>query len=113
MIYIFDTSSIRELKHFYPSVFKSIWDGLDRLIKQGNLWSTREVWNELDFQNVSPDVETWKIQHKKIFAQPNATELQFVAKILQISHFQNLIGEQQRLKGTPVADPFVIACAKV
>jgi len=27
--------------------------------------------------------------------------------------FQSLVGEQQRLKGTPVADPFVIACAKI
>lgn len=29
MIYVFDTSSIRSLQHFYPSVFKTIWDGLD------------------------------------------------------------------------------------
>jgi hypothetical protein len=28
-------------------------------------------------------------------------------------HFQALIGEKQRLMGTPVADPFVIACAKI
>ena len=44
---------------------------------------------------------------------PTAAELQFVAQIFQIKHFQSLIGEQQRLKGTPVADPFVIACAKI
>lgn len=30
MIYVFDTSSIRSLQHFYQSVFKTIWDGLDR-----------------------------------------------------------------------------------
>lgn len=33
MIYVFDTSSIRSLQHFYPSVFKSIWDGLDGLVQ--------------------------------------------------------------------------------
>ena len=113
MIYVFDTSSIRSLQHFYPSVFKTIWDGLDSLVLQQNLISTREVWNELGRQNVSTDVLAWAKQNKPIFTTPNAAELQFVAQIFQIKHFQNLIGEQQRLKGTPVADPFVIACAKI
>lgn len=113
MIYVFDTSSIRSLQHFYPSVFKTIWDGLDGLVQQQNLISTREVWNELGRQNVSVDVLAWAKQNKQIFTTPNAAELQFVAQIFQIKHFQSLIGEQQRLKGTPVADPFVIACAKI
>jgi hypothetical protein len=113
VIYVFDTSSLRSLQHFYPSVFKTIWDGLDTLIQQQNLISTREVWNELGRQNVSADVLAWAKQNKQIFTTPNAAELQFVAQIFQIPHFQNLIGEQQRLKGTPVADPFVIACAKI
>lgn len=113
MIYVFDTSSIRSLQHFYPSVFKTIWDGLDGLVLQQNLISTREVWNELERQNVSADVLAWAKHNKQIFTTPNAAELQFVAQILQIKHFQSLIGEQQRLKGTPVADPFIIACAKI
>ena len=113
MIYVFDTSSIRSLQHFYPSVFKTIWDGLDGLMQHKNLVSTREVWNELGRQNVSADVLAWAKHNKQIFTTPNAAELQFVAQIFQIKHFQNLIGEQQRLKGTPVADPFVIACAKI
>ncbi|HQS58731.1 MAG: hypothetical protein B7Y56_10870 [Gallionellales bacterium 35-53-114] len=113
MIYVFDTSSIRSLQHFYPSVFKTIWDGLDTLIQQKTLISTREVWNELERQNVSADVLAWAKLNKQIFTTPTTAELQFVATIFQISHFQSLIGEQQRLKGTPVADPFVIACAKI
>lgn len=113
MIYVFDTSSIRSLQHFYPSVFKTIWDGLDSLIQQKTLISPREVWNELERQNISDDVLAWAKQSKRIFTTPSSVELQFVAQIFQIKHFQNLIGEQQRLKGTPVADPFVIACAKI
>lgn len=113
MTYVFDTTSIRSLQHFYPSVFKTIWDGLDGLVQQQNLISTREVWNELGRQNVSADVLAWAKQNKQIFTTPNAAELQFVAQIFQIQHFQSLIGEQQRLKGMPVADPFVIACAKI
>lgn len=113
MIYVFDSSSIRSLQHFYPRVFKSIWDGLDVLVQEKGLISTREVFNELESQAVSAELLQWVKDNKSIFSTPSAAELQFVATIFQIRHFQSLIGVKQRLKGTPVADPFVIACAKV
>ena len=112
MIYVFDTSSLRALQHFYPAVFKSIWNGLNALVEKNELISTREVWNELERQNVNVKVLEWAKRNKQIFTKPNAVELQFVVQIFRVRHFQGLIGEQQRLKGTPVADPFVIACAK-
>lgn len=113
MIYVFDTSSIRALQHFYPRVFKSIWDGLDVLVQQELLTSTREVFNELERQAISAEVLQWSKDNKQIFTTPNNSELQFVATIFQVNHFQSLIGKQQQLKGTPVADPFVIAKAKI
>lgn len=113
MIYVFDTSSLRSLQHFYPSVFKSVWDGLDALADQRDLMSTREVFNELERQDVSEEVRRWAKMHKALFSTPAGPELEFVAEIFRIKHFQGLIGAQQRLKGMPVADPFVIACAKV
>ncbi|WP_321922229.1 PIN domain-containing protein [Burkholderia sp. BCC1998] len=113
MIYVFDTSSIRSLQHFYPRVFRSIWDGIERLVGQRRLISTREVLNEIERQAVSADVLAWVRSNRSLFTTPNADELRFVAAILKIRHFQALIGQQQRLKGTPVADPFVIACARV
>lgn len=112
MMYVFDTSSIRALQHFYPRVFRSIWDSLGALADQHELRSTREVFNELERQAVSEEVLEWAKNHKDIFATPTGPELQFVAEIFRVKHFQGLIGTQQRLKGTPVADPFVIACAK-
>ncbi len=36
-----------------------------------------------------------------------------MAEIFKVSHFQQLVGEEQRLKGQYVADPWVVACAKV
>jgi hypothetical protein len=113
MIYVFDTSSIRSLQHFYPRVFKKIWADLDGLAQAGNFISTREVFNELERQAVSQDVLNWAKNHKVLFTTPLPAEQQFVAEIFKIKHFQGLIGKQQQLKGTPVADPFVIACAKV
>lgn len=113
MIYVFDTSSIHALQHFYPAVFKTIWDSLNLLVENKKVISTREVYNELERQNVSDDILVWSKQNKQIFTTPTTEELNFVAQIFLVSHFQSLIGEQQRLKGTPVADPFVIACAKI
>lgn len=113
MIYVFDTSSLSALKHFYPVIFKSIWTGLDDLVQQQKLISTREVWNEMERGNPDQHTNEWLKSRKEIFTIPSAAELQFVAQIFQIPHFQGLIGQKQRLTGTPVADPFVIACAKV
>lgn len=113
MIYVFDTSSLSEFKHFYPGVFKSIWLGLDDLVQQQKLISTREVWNEMQRGNSDQHTNEWLKTRKEIFTTPSSDELQFVAEIFRVPHFQGLIGQKQRLKGDPVADPFVIACAKV
>lgn len=113
MIYVFDTSSLSKFKHFYPMVFKSIWAELDDLVKRKKLISTREVWNELQRGNPDQHTNEWLQARKEIFTMPSKAELLFVAQIFQIHHFQGLIGQRQRLKGDPVADPFVIACAKI
>lgn len=81
MIYVFDTSSIRSLQHFYPSVFKSIWDGLDNLVEVEEFISTREVLNELERQDVSNDVLMWIKNNKHIFLTPTGPEMLFVAEI--------------------------------
>lgn len=113
MTYVFDTSSLRSLQHFYPRVFKSIWDGLDALVAQKYLISTREVYRELEGQAITAELLKWAKANKALFTTPTGPELGFVAEIFKVGHFQGLIGKQQQLKGTPVADPFVIACARI
>ena len=44
---------------------------------------------------------------------PNNAELEFVNKIFSINHFRQLISNKSILRGTPVADPFVIARAAI
>ena len=112
MIYVFDTGSIRALQHFYPSIFKNIWNQIENLANEGDFISTRESLRELEQQAISDELFSWVTNHKHLFTTPSSTELEFVAEIFRVKHFQGLIGAQQRLKGMPVADPFVIACAK-
>lgn len=113
MIYVFDTSSIRALQHFFPTIFQSVWAGIDRLVAEGRLISTREVFNELENQDISDALWGWVRANKALFQTPTAEELEFVAHIFSIPHFQSLIGAKQRLRGSPVADPFVIALARI
>ncbi len=113
MIYVFDTSSLHSLKHVYPTVFKGIWSMLEELTESGELISTREVFKELQGQDTGAHVKQWAKVHKSLFGTPTNQELLFVSEIFKVPHFQNLIGVRQRLKGMPVADPFVIACARV
>ena len=74
MIYVFDTSSPRELQHFYPAIFRSIWPLLNELVHEGLLVSTKEVFHELGNQNVSEDVLLWCKSSKRIFAVPTSEE---------------------------------------
>jgi hypothetical protein len=112
-MYIFDSGPFSKLKHYYPAVFKSVWAGLDQLISGGELISTKEVWTELENGDPNKHVQPWLKARKPIFTVPTAAELVVVSKILAVPHFQTLIGEKQRLRGTPVADPFVVAAASV
>jgi len=88
MIYIFDNSSLSRLKHFFPEVFVSIWTGLDDLVKQKHLISTREVWNELQRGTADKYVHDWLKARKEIFTTPDAKELQFVAQIFKSNIFK-------------------------
>src|SRR5574341_1673508 len=111
MIYVFDTSSFKVLKNFYPSRFPSLWKGIKDLVIAQRLISVREVQKELESYLESDFLQGWANANKHIFLVPTNEELGFVAKIFAVPHFLSLIGQRNILKGTPVADPFVIAAA--
>ncbi|HWO00976.1 MAG TPA: DUF4411 family protein [Blastocatellia bacterium] len=112
-MHVFDTSSFRVLRHYYPATFESVWIGIEQLVNEGLLISTREVLTELESFNDSGFILEWAKNHKDIFATPSNEELEFVANIFRVEHFKALISQKALLKGTPVADPFVIAAAAV
>ena len=55
----------------------------------------------------------WAKERRASFLKPDSAETVFVAGIFRVPHFLTLVGETQRLQGSTVADPFIIACAKV
>lgn len=113
MPYIFDTSSLITLKHFYPSRFPSLWESIDEAVLNGDILSVREVYNELEYGANNTHVHEWAKLNKPIFLTPDSSETTFVGTIFSVNHFRTLITQRNLLKGMPVADPFVIAAAKI
>ena len=112
MIYVFDTSSLSELDGYYPNIVTSFWSQFDAATVAGDIISTREVRGELE-RSGKATVMAWAKLNSAVFTTPSAAETAFVAKIFAVQHFQALINTKAALNGTPVADPFVIACAKI
>ncbi len=112
MIYVFDSSPLIDLfQHYYSERFPTLWENFDTLASAQKIISAREVFNELEGHE--DRLADWVKNHRDLFVQPTVDELDFVAEIFKVVHFQTLIRKKERLLGKPVADPFVIAKAKV
>lgn len=98
-------------RHYYPDRFPSLWERFDVMRHSDQVVSVREVANELGGQE--DRLSAWVGSNKPFFKNPTAGELEIVADIFKVPHFQALIRQQERLQGRPVADPFVIAKAGV
>lgn len=113
MVYVFDTSSFRVLNHYFPQRFPSFWINFNTHTSSGKIISVREVYNELVLQGIKPHLTDWVKLNKTIFLTPDANETKFIAQIFAVPHFRNLVNQKQILQGRPVADPFVVASAKI
>lgn len=113
MTYVFDTNSFRVIGNYFPARFPSFWNTFNDFVNTGNVVSVREVLRELDHQVRHQHLRDWIDHNKRIFLLPTPEETEFVSGIFAIEHFQALVSNKQRLKSTPVADPFIIASAGV
>jgi len=112
MIYVFDSNSFSEMSPYFPDIFPAFWTKFELALANGEILSTREVLLELT-DGPQNHILEWCNNNKSIFEVPNNAELEFVNKIFSINHFRQLISNKSILRGTPVADPFVIARAAI
>jgi hypothetical protein len=113
MKYVFDSGPLIDLfKHYYPDRFPTLWKNFYNLVSEGQLISVREVYNEIESRG--DNLAEWaKLEKNILFTTSSPEELFFVTQIFQVPHFQSMIRNKERLQGKPVADPFVIARAKI
>lgn len=108
--YVFDSGPFIDLNNYPPDIFSSFWDQLNQMLKEGEIISSIEVFRELEDYN-DEFVAEWTKKNKKYFLKPSIEEQELAKEIL--AKFPYLIKEDVILSGKPLADPFVIAQAKV
>jgi hypothetical protein len=106
MRYSVDASILIEgwRRQFPPDVVPGFWEGLDELIKSGDLRATEEVLYELDRKD--DEVYEWIKTRKELFISIDETIQAVVSKIL--TTHPTLIDSRRNRSS---ADPFVIALA--
>ena len=111
--YSLDTNTISQIYRFYyKDRFPSFWIRFNALVSSGSASSVSEVEAELTRRSgLMPAVQELKQLHQGFFAQPSAEEQAFVGEVFSVPLFRNPISAKAIAKGTPVADPFIIAKA--
>jgi hypothetical protein len=112
-VYVLDTSSIQVLGSYYPTTFQALWRDFDALVDRGGIVSVEEVRDELAARNRSEHLNDWIGRNGALFHPPTEAEIGFVREIFTVRHFEQLVPQRARLEGTPVADPWVIARARI
>ena len=111
--YSLDTNTLSLVYRFYyKDRFPSFWSRFDNLVISGRVCSVSEVEAELRQRSgLITAVQQLKQLNQDFFALPSAEEQAFIGHIFNVPQFRNLISAKAIAKGSPVADPFVIAKA--
>lgn len=108
MAYCIDTSAILDgwVRYYPRDVFPTLWRNLETMVAEGRLVAPDEVLRELSKHD--DDVHAWAQKQVGLFC-PLEDEIQVAtAEILEA--FPRLVNNE---RNRSVADPFVIAVAKI
>jgi predicted nucleic acid-binding protein len=113
--YVVDTNVLITLMAYHPPdkpAYKAIWDEIESLIKQKNIFSTMVVYDEImRYLGKDDRLKKWAISHKKRFFIPTNPEVFKLAQDVA-KNFPDLLDKKKLQTGEPDADPFLIALAK-
>lgn len=112
-MYVLDTNIFISFGHYFPRRFPTIWNKIDTLTSNGDIISVREVRHELDSACSVEHVLKWINNNKHIFKIATNDECEIVKQIFEYPQYRGFIKRKNMLIGMPVADPFIIAAAKV
>ena len=109
-IYCLDTSSLVTSWHLrYPvDVFPTLWNRIDEWGKIGRILAPEEVIREIE--KIEDDLNEWLRQRPYISQPPDEQVQREVRDILGPGRFSRLVDTK---KGRSIADPWVIAQARV
>jgi hypothetical protein len=100
-------------------VFDDIWEPWSQYISEGKIISVDEVYQELknwgfvrDKEN-DDDISIWLKKHKSCFRIPTDEEGYIIREIFTSKKFRESVKEKSLRSGSPEADVFLIAKAKL
>lgn len=110
--YVLDTGFFVTSRAYYPGNFPSFWKKMEKAVSYGTISSVKEVMKELKrYEGDQEHLLDWIKIHKQIFTNPSPEEQKKTRQILAVPEFQGLVAKKNRIKGSPAADPFIIAKA--
>lgn len=114
MLYILDTNVLCAIfRHYFFDSFPTFWTKFDDLVSSGEIYSVREVFNEIKAADRDDILENWARKHRDFFKDPTPEELRFITEIFNVPHFRQNLARKRLLHGGAYADPFIIAKAKI
>ena len=113
--YVIDTNVLITLMTHHPKdkpAYQAIWDEIESLIKQGKIFSTIVVYEEMmRYLGKDDRLKKWAISHKKrFFISPDEETWRLAQGIAK--KFPDLLDKKKLQTGDPDADPFLIALSK-
>ena len=111
--YCIDTNVLITLKAHYPKkapAFKAVWEEIERLIKEGNMYTVELVEAEIKKYVGDDFLVKWIKAHKKQFIVPVDSEIWTAGKKIMGEH-PELLDKKKLSDNEPEADPFLIALA--
>ena len=113
--YVVDINVLITLMAYYPQdkpTYQAIWDEIDTLIKQQNMFSTIVVYDEImKYLGKDDRLKKWAKSHKKRFFISHDQETWQLAQEV-IRNFPDLLDKKKLQTGEPDADSFLIALAR-
>ncbi len=113
--YCIDTNALITLDAYYPKkevAFKAIWEELERLVEEENLFTIKIVEDEIKKYHGDNLSKKWINVRKKKFIKPINSEIWEAGQKIIREH-PELLDKKKLLQNEPEADPFLIALAFV
>lgn len=106
----------RTFKNLSMDVFEDIWEPWSKCMIDGKIVSVDEVYRELAVWKTSKEednVSKWLKAHKTCFLKPTNDEGFIMREIFAHKKFREGIKERSLRQGSPEADAFLVAKAKI
>lgn len=116
MIYLLDTNIFREMLEHFPKrgkTFEEIWERFEKGIKDGDIFSVDECYNELTCHyDEKNEHYQWLHDRREIFLNPSNIESIYIRDLFQDTKMRESIHRRNIIENRPAAGAYLATKAK-